>query len=50
MNALVVDMGGTHMKVLASVQTQPRRFDSGPVMGSRGHGGQNPGDHPRLDL
>ena len=30
MNVLVVDIGGTHVKVLASGQTEPRRFDSGP--------------------
>jgi polyphosphate glucokinase len=32
MNVLVVDVGGTHVKVLASGQTEPRRFDSGPAM------------------
>ncbi|HEY2414936.1 MAG TPA: ROK family protein [Pirellulaceae bacterium] len=30
MNILVVDVGGTHVKVLATGQTEPRRFDSGP--------------------
>lgn len=32
MNVLVVDVGGTHVKVLASGQTEPRRFDSEPEM------------------
>jgi len=27
---LVVDVGGTHVKVLASGQSEPRKFDSGP--------------------
>src|SRR5580698_10090794 len=30
MKVLVVDVGGTHVKVLASGQSEPRRFDSGP--------------------
>jgi polyphosphate glucokinase len=30
MNVLVVDVGGTHIKVLASGQKEPRKFDSGP--------------------
>jgi polyphosphate glucokinase len=29
---LVVDVGGTHVKVLASGQTEPRKFDSGPKL------------------
>jgi polyphosphate glucokinase len=32
MNVLVVDVGGTHVKVLASGQTESRRFDSGPAL------------------
>ncbi len=32
MNVLVVDVGGTHVKLLASGQTAPRRFDSGPSL------------------
>jgi polyphosphate glucokinase len=32
MNVLVVDVGGSHVKVLASGQTEPRRFDSGPAL------------------
>jgi polyphosphate glucokinase len=30
MKVLVVDVGGTHVKVLASGQSEPRKFDSGP--------------------
>jgi polyphosphate glucokinase len=30
MNVLVVDVGGTHVKLLATGQQEPRRFDSGP--------------------
>jgi polyphosphate glucokinase len=30
MKILVVDVGGTHVKVLASGQSEPRKFDSGP--------------------
>jgi predicted NBD/HSP70 family sugar kinase len=29
MNVLVIDLGGTHVKLLASGQREPRRFDSG---------------------
>jgi len=29
---LVVDIGGTHVKVLATAQAQPRKFLSGPTM------------------
>jgi polyphosphate glucokinase len=32
MNVLVVDIGGTHVKVLASGQTESRQFDSGPAL------------------
>ena len=30
MKALVIDVGGTHVKVIASGQSESRRFDSGP--------------------
>ncbi len=30
MKVLVVDVGGTHVKILASGQKEPRKFDSGP--------------------
>ncbi len=32
MNVLVVDVGGTHVKVLATGQKESRRFDSGPTL------------------
>ena len=32
MNVLVVDVGGTHVKVLASGQRESRQFDSGPAL------------------
>jgi polyphosphate glucokinase len=32
MNVLVVDVGGTHVKILATGQTERREFDSGPEM------------------
>jgi polyphosphate glucokinase len=32
MNVLVVDVGGTHVKVLASGQKESRKFDSGPLL------------------
>jgi predicted NBD/HSP70 family sugar kinase len=32
MNVLVVDIGGTNIKILASGQAEPRRFPSGPEM------------------
>jgi polyphosphate glucokinase len=32
LNVLVVDVGGTHVKVLATGQTKPRKFVSGPTM------------------
>ena len=35
MQVLVIDIGGSHVKVLASGQKSPRRFPSGPTMTSR---------------
>jgi polyphosphate glucokinase len=32
MNVLVVDVGGTHVKILATGQTEPRKFVSGPTL------------------
>ena len=32
MNVLVVDVGGHHVKILATGQSEPRRFDSGPTL------------------
>ena len=35
MNVLVVDVGGTNIKILATGQKEPRRFPSGPTMTAR---------------
>jgi polyphosphate glucokinase len=32
MNVLVVDVGGTHVKILATGQSEPREFASGPTL------------------
>jgi polyphosphate glucokinase len=32
MNVLVIDVGGTHVKILATGETEPRKFDSGPTL------------------
>lgn len=32
MNVLVIDVGGTHVKILATGQAEPRRFASGPAL------------------
>jgi polyphosphate glucokinase len=32
MNVLVIDIGGTHVKILATGQNEPRRFPSGPQL------------------
>src|SRR5919197_5072285 len=32
MNVLVVDVGGTHVKILVTRQKQPREFASGPAL------------------
>jgi len=32
MNVLVIDVGGTHVKVLATGQSESRKFDSGPAL------------------
>jgi polyphosphate glucokinase len=36
MNILVVDVGGTNVKLLATGQAQPRRFPSGPTLAAEG--------------
>jgi polyphosphate glucokinase len=36
MNVLVVDIGGSHVKLMASGQTESRRFDSGEELTPRG--------------
>lgn len=35
MNVLVIDVGGTHVKILATGQTESRKFDSGPTLTAR---------------
>jgi polyphosphate glucokinase len=35
MNVLVIDIGGTNVKILATGQKEPRRFPSGPTMTPR---------------
>jgi polyphosphate glucokinase len=35
MNVLVIDIGGTNVKILASGQTEPRKLPSGPTMTPR---------------
>ncbi len=35
MNVLVVDVGGTHVKILATGQDSPREFPSGPTLTAR---------------
>src|SRR5258705_10087652 len=32
MNVLVIDVGGTHVKILASGQSESRKSDSGPTL------------------
>jgi polyphosphate glucokinase len=32
---LVIDVGGTHVKMLASGETEPRKYPSGPSMTPR---------------
>ncbi len=32
MNVLVVDVGGTHIKVLVTGEREPRKFPSGPTL------------------
>lgn len=32
MNVLVIDVGGTHVKILVTGQTEHRKFDSGPTL------------------
>lgn len=32
MNVLVIDIGGTHVKILATGEQEPRKFDSGPQL------------------
>ena len=38
MNVLAVDVGGTHVKILASGQTERREFASGPNLDREANG------------
>ena len=38
MNVLVIDVGGTHVKILATGQDEPREFVSGPTLTPRADG------------
>ncbi len=38
MNVLAADVGGTHVKILATGQTEPRKFPSGPALTSQQDG------------
>ena len=44
MNVLVVDVGGTHVKLLATGQNEPRKFVSGPTLTAATDGRRSPGD------
>jgi polyphosphate glucokinase len=35
MKVLVIDVGGTHVKALATGQSESRKFHSGPALGAR---------------
>ena len=35
MNLLVIDVGGTHVKLLLSGEREPRKFESGPKLTAR---------------
>jgi polyphosphate glucokinase len=35
MKVLVIDVGGTHVKVLLSGEREPRKFESGPKLTAR---------------
>ena len=36
MNVLVIDVGGSNVKILATGQTEPRKFPSGPTLTPKG--------------
>jgi polyphosphate glucokinase len=35
MNVLVIDVGGTHVKILVTGEDEPRKFNSGPTLNAR---------------
>ena len=50
MNVLVIDVGGTHVKILASGQTEKREFNSGPKMTAQEMVSRSPAARRRLEL
>ena len=48
MNILVIDVGGTHVKLLATGQQQVRKLDSGPENDRRANGPRGARSDPRL--
>ena len=50
MNVLVIDIGGTNIKMLVTGQTEPRKFPSGPPNDSGTHGLRNQGANDRLAI
>ena len=50
MNVLVIDVGGTHVKILASGQTEKREFDFGTEDDGPRDGVESPAPRRRLEL
>ena len=50
MNILVIDVGGTHVKILATGQREPRKFDSGPKIERKADGARRQGACHGLEL
>ena len=50
MNVLVVDVGGTHVKILATGQNEPRKFPSGPTLTAETDGLRSPEARQGLEV
>ena len=50
MKVLVVDVGGTHVKVLDTGQNEPRKFDSGSNLTAEQHGRRSQEAYHGLDI
>ncbi len=50
MKILVIDIGGNNVKMLASGQTEPRKFPSGPQADTRQDGGRGKKARGRLGI
>ena len=50
MNVLVIDVGGTHVKILATGQSDKREFASGPKMTAATDGLGRPEARRRVEL